>query len=376
MYRVLVMGLASTYGGIESVIKNYYDNFDYHKIHLDFICNFPQKMAYEDYFIKKYQSKVFHTIRRGKNPIKYLKQLNWIFNEYADNYDCLWFNTSDLANIDGLKLAKKYRIKRVIIHSHNSKMIDLGLKGKIKTVQHEIHKKRIYSYATDFWTCSKVAGKWLYPEELQNKVKIIKNAINLNKIEFDLQKRNSIRNKYNFGTDVVIGNIGRLNFQKNQSFIIDIYNELIKLVPDSKLVFVGAGEDYELLKRKVDDLNLTNNVIFAGLQRDMKAWYSALDLFLFPSLFEGLSLALLEAQANGIPILTSNTVSPQEVKINNNFYVKNLNSDAKSWANEIINILNKSGRLDKKIIYKNFDFYGYEIQEAAKTLQNMFLEKN
>lgn len=370
MYKILVTGLSSVAGGIESVIKNYYGCFDKTKIHMDFICNSPAKMAYEDYFVQN-GSKVYHTARRGKNPLKYFKQLNDIFSQVGTKYNCLWFNTSDLANIDALKLAKKYNISRIIIHSHNSKMTEKGIKGLIKQLQHNHHKTNIEKYATDFWACSQVAAKWMYPKKLEDKITIIKNAINVDKYSYNKIASEKIKNKYKLKGYFILGNVGRLNFQKNQIFLLDVFEEIKKKIPQSKLILIGEGDDKEQLINKAKRLNIYNDVIFVGYQRNMAAWYSVFDIFAFPSLFEGLSVALLEAQANGVTIVSSDKVSKAEIRMNDNFYTLPLSLGPKIWANKIWKISKNATRINCETVYHNFKKNNYDIQTEAARVQNI-----
>lgn len=372
MYKILVIGMADEVGGIESVIKNYYDNFDLTKIHLDFICAFPDDMAFENEF-KKNGSKVFHVARRGKHFFKYYKQLRNIFLSYGKNYDCLWFNASDLANIDALKLAKKVGIKRIIIHSHNSRIIDQGIKGWIKTELHYFHRKNIQKFGTNFWACSKAAENWLYPPQLRKDSIIVKNAIDINKDSFNNTKRNKLKEKLNLTNQIIIGNVGRLNIQKNQLFLLKVFKEIVKDKKNVRLVLVGEGPDKAKIKEEVNRLELDNKVMIVGQQKDMQAWYSLFDIFVFPSVFEGLSVALLEAQSNGLPIVTSNKVSPNEVKVNSNFEVLSLDQSIDIWKKEIEQKLD-SKRIKEKEIVQNFNKKGYNIVTEARTLEKKFLK--
>ena len=136
----------------------------------------------------------------------------------------------------------------------------------------------------------------------------------------------------------IIGNIGRLHFQKNQMFILDIFEKLIKKEPKVRLILIGDGEDRTKLEKEIDKKKLNKYVHMAGIQKDICGWLSTFDLFLFPSKFEGLSMAAMEAQANGVPMLASDSVIPKEVKINPSFIFWNLENSAESWAEEILNI--------------------------------------
>lgn len=375
MYRILVMGMADEVGGIERVIKSYYDNFDLNKIHLDFICAFPDDMAFETELTKK-ESKVFHIIQRNKNPFKYSKQLKSIFFDYGKQYDCLWFNTSDLANVDALKLAKKVGIKRIIIHSHNSKMIDQGTKGWIKTKLHYFHRKSIQKNGTDYWACSKAAEKWLYPLSLRKDVIIVKNAIDINRNSFNNEKRKKLKEKLGLTDQLIIGNVGRLNVQKNQFFLLKIFQKIKEEKCNVSLVIVGEGPDREKIEKEINKLGLDGKVMLVGQQKDMQAWYSLFDIFVFPSVFEGLSVALLEAQANGLSVITSDKVSPAEVKVNPNFQALSLNDNINVWKDKIEKELSICKRIKAKDIIRNFDNHGYNIAKEAKILEEKFLSNS
>ena len=366
MYKVLVFGMTSNMGGIESFIMSYYKRFDHSKIHFDFLCNTHDKVAYEDE-LQKLHSKIFKVTMRSKHPLRYKSDLNSFFKRYAADYDCIWVNVNSLANIDYLKLAKKYGIKRRIIHSHNSQNMD----GKLRSILHDYNKKRISKYATDFWACSPSAAVWFYDKDLMSKVVIIKNSIDLDRVRFDGNKRKQLRNKYNLDGNLVIGNIGRLHFQKNQMFSLEILSSMVKKTPKIKMVFVGAGPDKEKIIRRAKELKIEKNVIFTGVQKDISGWLSTFDVFLFPSKFEGLPIAGLEAQGNGLPVVASNNAIPKEAVLNSNVKILSLNDSVSTWSN-VINQFGQLNRINANVVKMNFKKAGYEINAAVPILEAKF----
>lgn len=374
MYKILVYGMSTNPGGIESVIINYFRHIDNTKIHFDFIAETPEKIANEEEIINK-GSRVYHIARRRTNPVKYYLDMKTLFRNKANRYDCFWYNVNSLENIYAVKMAKKYGIKKIIVHSHNSKNMFKNIGGIIKYRIHIFHKNNIFKYATDYWACSYEAGKWLFPQRVLDKLVIIKNAINVKGTAYSAEKRREFREKYNIKSNFVLGNVGRLHFQKNQIFLLNILKKIRKDIPNVKLVLVGDGPDKELLQKKVKEFNLERNIVFCGIQRDMQACYSGFDLFLFPSLFEGISIALLEAQANGLPIIASKNVNPKEIAINGNIIFKDLYS-VNDWVNSIKKIYNTHTRLEIDEINNNFVNSGYAINIAAKELSDKFLENN
>ena len=368
MYKVLVFGITENPGGVESFLLSYYRKIDRKKIQFDFLCNTYNQVAYENE-LKALGGKVIHISMRSKNPLKYRKELRDFMKCHAREYQAVWVNVCSLANIDYLKMAQKYGIEKRIIHSHNSQNMD----NCLRKVLHIFNRRRIEKYATDFWACSEAAARWFYNERLIEQVIIIKNAIDLYKIAFSEEKRTLIRNQYRVSSKFVIGNVGRLHFQKNQMFALEIMMYLLKQMQDCVLMFVGQGEDENKLRKRAKELGISENIIFAGVQSDIGAYLSAFDLFLFPSVFEGLSIAGLEAQANGLPVIASYGVIPQELKLTDNFYFKRLDDGAESWADEIRKINLKRTNMQETI--ERFTEAGFNIDIEVKHLEKLLMEK-
>ena len=207
---------------------------------------------------------------------------------------------------------------------------------------------------------------------MDKRVKIINNAILPESFSFNKNKRIQIRDKYNLNDCFVIGNVGRLEEQKNQKLAIDIIKRLSDQIPNLRLVIVGQGSKFQELKTQVEKYNLENKVLFVGVQKDMQAWYSSFDLFLFPSLYEGLSVASLEAQANGLPILASEEIIPDNSKINANLYTISLKSDIDEWVDKVLGIY-KSGynRIPFSKIADKYIEKGFDIRYESKKLEEL-----
>ena len=368
MKRILVFGMTENPGGMESVIVNYYRAIDKTKYQFDFLCNSFEKVAYEDELIAL-GGNTIHFPARSSNFVEYRNALNTFFKEHAHEYHAIWVNVCSLANIDYLKLAKKYGIKKRIIHSHNSQNMDSKLRGLL----HAWNRKSIEKYATDFWTCSEDAAKWFYRLELKDKVVMINNAIDLKKMSFDKEAREVYRNKCGWNDKYIIGNIGRFHFQKNQKFLIDLFAKLLNVLPEARLVLIGQGEDETSLKEQVTSLGLEDKVLFAGVQYDIKGWISSFDLFLFPSVFEGLPLVALEAQANGVPVIASDTAVPDCGRINSNFYHLSLSEDKDKWVERVLTVKEKASRIEGYEIVAAFNAAGYNIDTEVKQLEKLFV---
>ncbi|MBT8903160.1 hypothetical protein BTI50_06120 [Lactobacillus delbrueckii subsp. bulgaricus] len=372
--RILVVGMSSNRGGVESVIINYYRRFDKDKIRLDFLSN-EEHIAFEEE-LRSYGSKMYYVPAKRSGLKKYKKALNNFFRLHASEYDVIWCNQLQLANIDYLKLAKEYGIRRRIIHSHNSRSGYVGLAKIVRDCIHGINRQMVVNYATDFWACSQTAAEYFYPKSVMNKVKIINNAIDIHSVEFNESKRDEIRKQYKIEDDLVIGNVGRLHMQKNQTFMLDIMAEVVKFKPNAKLLLVGDGSDKDMLVSKMAELGLQNRcVIFAGMQSDIQAYLSAFDVFLFPSLFEGLSVAALEGQANGVPFLASSNGNVPEIKINSNFSFVDLNDGAKHWADVVLEVAQQDNRLKEDEIEASFDRASFNIEKESLKLEKELSKK-
>ena len=364
MKRILIFGMTENPGGVESFLMNYYRFMDRSRLQFDFLCNTLVPAACEDEILSL-GGEVFHITARSENMARFAKELQAFFTDRAAMYDVIWINVSSLANIDYLIYAKKHGIRRRIIHSHNAANMDSVLRG----VLHRINRLRIGETATDFWACSEEAADWFYKGKPRKRARIIHNAIDPEKYAFCAEKRRRIRESLGWSGKFLIGNTGRLHFQKNQRFMLELMKMLIKRNRDFRMVLVGDGEDRNSLQAFIRANGLQDYVRLAGVQSDIQAWLSAFDLFLFPSLFEGASVSLIEAQANGIPILASDTAVIPEVHINDNLHVLSLRTKAEDWAGKIRRLAQTGeGRLSQETAALNIERSGYDIHREAEKL--------
>ena len=366
MKKVLVFGITENPGGVESVIMNYYRHLDRSKVQFDFLCNTEKPVAYEEE-IKELGGTIYRVTARSINRSKFKEDMNKFFLEHAQEYSTIWVNICSLANIDYLKYAKKFGIKYRIIHSHNSQNMD----SKLRMLLHKANKCIISKYATDFWSCSEDSSKWFYSEKIikSNKYLLVNNAIDTEKFKFNDEIRRKYRKKMNLENKFVIGNVGRFHFQKNHEFLIDIFKEISKKQENAYLLLVGQGEEENKIKNKVESMNLKDKVAFLGIRNDVDSLLQAMDAFLFPSLFEGLPLALIETQANGINIYAASEGIPTKAKMVDNFYFMSLKDSPEVWADKILENKNKARELENpKIIEK----MGYSIEHESKRLQKYF----
>ncbi len=360
--KILVFGMTNNPGGVESVIMGYYREINGHDITFDFLTNEP-KIVSEDEILNR-GSSIYKITARSKSRTKYYHELKMFFARHAKEYDAIWVNVCSLANIDYLIMAKKYGIPRRIIHCHNSQNGD----SKLRNILHCLNRMRIGHYATDFWTCSKDANRWFYGHPAKHKhITVINNAIDPNKYKFSEKIRKDYRKKLGLDGKFVVGHLGRFHFQKNQLFLLDIFKELSGKKPNSILVLIGDGNDRDKIENKIKDLGLSDKVMLLGRRDDVSQLLCAFDVFVFPSLFEGLCVVLLEAQASNLPVVASDTI-PSNTKIGKYFTFISLQSGPAKWSDAILNYSKIKRETDNSFVSNE----GYNISLESKKVAKLF----
>ncbi|HIT71551.1 MAG TPA: glycosyltransferase family 1 protein [Candidatus Scatovivens faecipullorum] len=310
-------------------------------------------------------------VKTGIDFIKYVKAVDNFFKEHND-YQVVHMHSSS-KNYIILKKAKKYGIKRRIAHSHN---IDFQTRNIFKKIIGNLFKIKLIKYATDYYACSKIAGSWLFGNKLvkDGKVKVIPNAIDYDKFKFNLNMRNKIRKELGIkDNEILVGHIGRFVNQKNHVFLIKIFQELYKYNSNYKLLLIGNGPKENKIIKKIRLLNLENNVLVLGFKNNVQDYMNAMDLFVFPSKFEGLGLVLVEAQANGLQCYASKEVIPLEAKVSRQLTFIDLNNNNyKLWAKNIIQKFNYTRTDVKNEIAEN----KYLIENTVELLEKEYLKDN
>ena len=350
--------------GLETLIMNLYRNIDRTKVQFDFLVHYEKKCFYDDE-IEAMGGHIYRmSFREDGNLIKYINDLNKFFKNHK--YHIIHGHMASTACIY-MKIAKKYGVPVRILHSHNTST-EKNLKGFIK---HQMLKLSTI-YANKYFACGEMAGKFLYANK---KFEIIHNAIDLNKFKKDNNIRDKARNKYDLTNNFVIGHIGRFNSQKNHKFLIELFEQFHKINHMSKLVLVGEGELEEQIKNDVKQKKLSDHVIFLGVLKDTNEIYNMIDIFLLPSLFEGLPVVGIESQAVGCRTLMSDKIT-REVKLTR--YVEYLPIDKKEsiqkWCEKLTEYANIINEENEEDTYKELTEGGYNIINEASRLENMYKE--
>lgn len=361
--RILQITGGMNMGGIENFIMNIYRNIDRNKVQFDFLIHQKEEQIFEEE-IKKLGGNVYRISSIKKiGYFKYKKELRKFFEK--SRYKVVHSHYNELSGLI-LKVAKKCGIKNRIAHSHTSyptyKNIFIKIFSKFLILQ--LKDKNILKFA-----CSQKAGEWLYG--INNEFNVINNGINPQEYLFNIKKRNETREKLNLkDNDIVIGHVGRFSSEKNHSFLMDIFNELLKINKNYKLLLVGDGNTREEIEKKVQSLKLGDSVRFLGVRKDVKDILQGLDLFILPSIFEGLPVTLVEAQGAGLKCFISDSVTREidlECKLTEFI---SLNKSAQEWAE----IIDNNKEYERKNTIEALRKHGYDMTQNAKELENLYIE--
>ena len=263
--------------------------------------------------------------------------------------------------------ARTAGITHIILHSHCAG-IDRGHRIT-KRIAHCLCKPFLGYLGTEFFACSKKAGKWMYTKNVNKKVKIINNAVDCKAFSYNEKVRTECREEFEISkSEILIGHVGRFMFQKNHEYLIKIFHELYKKKGNVKLLLIGEGELEGSTREQVHKLGLDNVVIFAGVRKDINRCMQAMDLFLLPSKFEGLPVVGIEAQASGLPCLLSNKIT-KETNLFGLVEFMPLSDSPEKWSNKITEMIKKS---DRRNTYSEMKNAGYDISVNKENLKDIY----
>ncbi|WP_051604848.1 glycosyltransferase family 1 protein [Lachnobacterium bovis] len=358
MVRVLhvINGLGS--GGAEKIIMDWYKNIDTNQVQFDFLIRSSECIYAEE--IEKMGGHIYFTSPFPRRIIKNYFETRKIFKE--NKFDVVHVHANALLYMRGIIEAKKNNVPIRIMHSHNTRS-----RRKIYKLLHIINRHRLKKYANVFFACSTEAGKWMYGKQ---KFQVINNGIRKKEFEFSAKKRKESRGKINAKNNLVIGHVGRFMPAKNHFFLLEIFNKILEKKDNAKLVLVGEGGKLEYeVKNQVLKKGLTDNVIFWGFTNDVGYVEQAMDVFVFPSIYEGNPIALIEAQFEGLPCVASDSIT-KESQISENIQYCSLNKTAEEWADEIIELYEKCPNHSNKL---SEEAYKYNIKDITNELTKVYI---
>lgn len=350
-------------GGTQALLMNIYRKIDRIKVQFDFLVVYKEKQFYDDE-IEQLGGHVYKlSFREDLNILKLNRDLKVFFQNHKE-YRVVHCHAYTIGYFC-ISAAKKAGIPVRIAHSHNNETVH-----DYKYIPKLMMQRIFAGTATDLFACSEEAGKYLFKDR---PFKVLNNAIDSSKFVATETVRGEIRKELGLEDKFVVGHVGRLHPQKNHTFLLDVFSEIKKKKPDGLLILVGTGPLEQEIRDKVKILGLDKDVLFLGNRKDMNRIYQAMDVFVFPSLFEGLGIVAVEAQAAGIPIVCSEGLPP-ETEITSLYKRLNLSDGTIKWADAAIDASNNPIRhtnTQKYVIDARFD-----MSTTAGMMQNYYLQKH
>ena len=358
MIRVLQMIGSLNVGGSQTMILNIYRNIDRTKMQFDFVLDHPNETYFaED--VKALGAKIYTMPGfNGSNAAEIKRDWNNFFYMHPE-YKVLHSHVRSYASLY-LPVAKKHGVK-TIIHSHSTSNGTGAMAMAKNALQYPLKKQ-----ADILMACSTEAGRWLYGEKAMQSDKYVfmPNGVDLERFSYNAEARKRLRKELGLEGKFVVGHVGRFMADKNHGFLVEAFAKLHEQEPNSTLLLVGEGALQLQTAQKAVQLGVAEDVIMTGNRNDVAELLSAMDVFAFPSIREGLPVTLIEAQAAGLPCLISENVSP-DVDVSK--LAKRLPIDApERWAEEM---LKKQERMDVKTdIIKA----GFDVKDSAKKMQELY----
>lgn len=356
--RIMILGMSPKVGGVESYIMNLLRNINHEKY--EFYFPFYNEIAYHDELIALGGNLIHMEVSRH-NPYKYIKYVGKLFRKYK--FDVVYYNTCDIMSMDMVMFGKKFCVPIRIIHSHNSS--NIVKPNFLHRCTETWCRKNLDQYATKLLACSDVAGEWMFDGR---EYEVVNNGIDVKKFSYSQVLREKIQEKLGIRGKLVIGFVGSLWEQKNPIFLLDIFAKVREKRENAVLLIVGTGSLRNDMEKRAKELDVYDDVLFLGVRKDVASIMSAMDRFVLPSKFEGLPFVLVEAQASGLPCITSTNVS-QESNLTGEMKFLTLETDLDIWADTVIQQESKFDRREYSGIVQS---KGFDILTTVNQVEQYF----
>lgn len=370
--RVLQFPIANSKGGITQYVLQNWKYIDRSRFQFDF-ATMSKSLTFAEQ-LEKDGCKIYYiSCYAEENKKKFIEEFRRILAE--GNYDVVHLHTKHWKSFLVEQIAKEVGVKKIIIHAHSSGIDTLDKEKREKEIRlhNQVRENLWEGIATDFWTCSWRAADFIFGNKIpESKIKIMNNAIDLLVYAYHPETRKKYREILGIrDNECIIGNVGRFVYPKNQEFLIEVFSEVCKSNKKGqnnyKLLLVGAGEREQEYRKIVQEKELTENVIFAGQRTDVPALLQAMDIFCLPSRFEGFPIALIEAQAAGLPCLVSNLIT-DEIRENEKVIMKELELEV--WKQEIFKLDIDNKKQNREVFLSK----EYEIGNQIKKIEQGYCE--
>lgn len=351
-------------GGLETVALNIFRYCDKTKYSFDYLV-YGDAIEPLESVVEELGGRVFHIPYPHVDVNKYMREMKKIMYEYGPYHVV---HAHSLFN-SGLVMKAAYEMKIPIriAHAHSDRRnTEVGLPRRCYNL---LMQKLINRYATQKIACSEGAGKYLYGKAYDNSIYIMRNGVDVKRFRFNQDKRNEIKEEFGWSKCKIVGHVGRLSEVKNQKKIINVFNCAYLQDPSLRLIIAGDGELKDVLQRQIDALGLTGVVRLTGTRNDVPALLSAFDVYIMPSLYEGVSISLIEAQASGVHCLVSSNAASPETRLTDCINIMELSESDTMWSNKLLELLGKKrdGKSFETIIEK-----GYNSPDIVKDMLQLY----
>lgn len=365
MKKILIIGNTNLSGGVGHLIFEICKHLNKEKIHFDFMY-YKQPSEKEIKMIKSYGGEFYKVARYSVNYLSFLLEVKRLYKQQS--YDIVHVHASTAMMIMYALPAWRKKNIKIIYHGHVANVSSIKAKILHVLFRNIVNKHTEYKIAV-----SNAAASFMFGRKHVDDTIILKNGIDIKKYEFNLNIRERMRREIYLDEKFVIGHVGRFCFEKNHIFIICIFEKIHSVLPNSRLLLIGTGENMEKIIELVKSKGLQNSVIFYGNSDHVENLLCAMDCFVFPSIQEGLGIAALEAQANGLPVIASDKV-PVEVKVTEKFFSLSIEPEnIEMWVNKIIEV--NRDNWDRNSYYNELNEHGYNIHQVVNQLEQLYLEE-
>lgn len=370
MIRVLQVGMSTNYGGTESIVYEIYRNIDRTKIQFDFLNVYDEPLARQDWLESLGARILPLKLRRRQGYFKYLRGIKSFYKKHASEFGVVVCNVQCLDQIAMVKYAKKFGVPKTILHLHNS---NFGIQpSRLARVAISWNKRHCHSYVDQFVAVSSMAANWGFANRDAAKAYILQHGVSIEAMCYDPNKRKEFRSRFGYSdNNRLYGSVGRLDPQKNQLFLIAIFEAIATKDEFSRFVLLGRGPLETDIKNRILESPVADRIALIPQIDDIGVFYSGIDVFLLPSLFEGLGLVLVEAQCSGLPCLATQGTIPSEVGLSRDFSFLRLSDGPMKWAEVAIHSAVTSGPREDG--HKRITESGRDIMETCKDYCKLLL---
>ncbi|HWT73638.1 MAG TPA: glycosyltransferase [Mobilitalea sp.] len=365
--KVLQMPIADTCRGLTKYVLENWKFIDKTRFQFDFVT-LSKTLDFAEELLSQGCKIHYLSCSSMENEEQFILEMKKVLEE---NYDAIHLHTSYWNGFLVEKLAKEYGCPKIIVHSHST-LVDIADDAmREKTIEEHNYYKKIFpiEYATHFCACSRLAADWLFGEQIpKDQIQILNNAVDTDLYKYSNEVREHYRNLFNLRDHYVLGHVGKYSYQKNHSMLIEIFKKVSEIIPDVRLMLIGDGPLEKQIYELADEYGLVDKILFLGRRDDVPQLLQAMDMFLLPSRFEGLSLVLVEAQAAGLQCLTSDCLTG-EAKITPNLTYLPLSVEA--WVSEVIKY---SSGYERENHVEIMESTGFSLKNQIKVLERLYEE--